>query len=92
MAIEYELRGVRVSKGDFHAAMGSGIMGQIQAQAVEELSSRIDRLRCNEHGTSPTVIVMLSDSGPDFKVSGCCEELKEKTESVIRSLGGEKRC
>lgn len=70
MVIEYELEGQKVPREQFVDALEDFGMGPIAGHIVNELSTRIDALKCDEHGGSPTVTAMLSEQGPNFQVAG----------------------
>ncbi|MGA8797486.1 MAG: hypothetical protein WB526_10555 [Candidatus Cybelea sp.] len=90
MAILYELGGQKVSREEFTGALDNlGMMGAIMERVINDLTTKIEEVRCAEHSANPTVTVSLSDEGPNFQVAGCCADLKAKTESVLRSIGGQ---
>lgn len=75
--IRYEVDGRTVSQDQFFA----GIEGKIRQMAVDEITRRVEGVRCPEHGNYARVSdVRQTDDGVAFEVAGCCDALVQQAQ------------
>ena len=78
--VEYEIDGRRVSEHEF---LG-GIEAQVMAIAVQQITAKLEQVKCPVHETLPTdVTVKRSGDQLEFEASGCCDELQKAVNAAF---------
>ncbi len=79
--LSYTLGGRKVSRDQFF----EGLEGEIRKTASENVTSRVESVRCPKHGQKARVTeVHQTRDGFSFHVTGCCDELVEHAKRAIR--------
>ena len=55
-------------------------------EVTEELLAELADVRCPEHGTEPTIVIVPSGEGFGVSVEGCCETLATLVEDKIEEI------
>jgi hypothetical protein len=78
--VECSLDGRTVSREKFF----EGIAGEIRKDAVEHVETKLESVRCPDHGKRPKVTVSETADGFDVRVTGCCDKLIGQATDTLR--------